>query len=493
MADTEIHEERLLPGSLDDLRGRTPDELRMMLEVLDAHLRSLHQTDEGELRDLDAAEQAAFDGGLEIREEIMNRLDKHAKIAEVFRRRPAAVQQAMTNIRYGLDDPAGDTRRLTNPEARDRALRVLDSRDAGELSGPQKDQIDKMVRRDTIVARRLLVTETEDYRSAWMKLVTDPHPVLTQEENRAIQAWYEFRALGDVTGSAGGFGIPVFIDPSIILTAQESQNPFLSIAKQVTVNTNQWKGVSSAGVSWVFQTEASTVTDGSPTLAQPSVLVHMARGFIPYSIEVGMDYPSFASEMQMLLAQGYNELLVTKFTNGSGTAEPFGVLTSISATAGDRVIMATPGTIAASDPYKLWKALPQKYRHNASWLMSVGVNNSIRQLGAANVFHGYTVNLPVGWMDQLFNSPVYESPYMPDTTTWTTTAEADCIVGDFSNFVIARNGGMSVELIPQLVQQVTAGSGPATPTGQRGWFAYARIGSNVVNTSGFRLLSQGSS
>jgi len=45
----------------------------------------------------------------------------------------------------------------------------------------------------------------------------------------------------------------VFIDPSIILTAQESGNPFLSIAKQVTVNTNQWKGVSSAGVTWAFQ------------------------------------------------------------------------------------------------------------------------------------------------------------------------------------------------------------------------------------------------
>ena len=70
----------------------------------------------------------------------------------------------------------------------------------------------------------------------------------------------------------------------------------------------------------------------------------------------------------------------------------------------------------------MWKALPQKYRRNASWLMSVGVNNAIRQIGAANVFHGYTVNLPEGWADQLFNRPVYESAYMPDTTTWTTTA-----------------------------------------------------------------------
>jgi HK97 family phage major capsid protein len=484
---TEV-QEPFMPESMDDLRGRTPDELRKMLEVLDAHLKSLHQSDEGELRDLTDEEESAFNLGMDLRTSIVEKLDKHTKIAEVFRRRPAVVQQAMANIRYGLDDPAGDTRRLTNTEARDKALRVLDSRDAGDLSDAQKTQVDKMLRRDTVLARRILVTENEDYRTAWMKMVTDVHPVLTPEENRAVQAWYEFRALGDWTTTAGGFGIPVFIDPSIILTAQESGNPFLAIAKQVTVNTNQWKGVSSAGVTWAFQTEAAATTDNSPTLAQPSVLVHMARGFIPYSIEVGMDYPGFASEMGTLLAQGYDELLVQKFTVGSGTNEPKGILTAISATAGDRVKVTTGGSIGAPDPYLVWKALPQKYRRNASWLMSVGVNNAIRQIGAANVFHGYTVNLPEGWADQLFNRPVYESAYMPDTTTWTTTAEGQAIVGDFSNFVVARNGGMSVELVPQLFQQVTAGTGPAVPTGQRGWFAYARIGSDSSNTAGFRLL-----
>jgi HK97 family phage major capsid protein len=90
--------------------------------------------------------------------------------------------------------------------------------------------------------------------------------------------------------TAGGFGIPVFIDPSIILTAQESGNPFLTLARQVQVNTNKWKGVSSAGVSWSFDAEGTAVSDDSPAIAQPEVDVDMARGFIPYSIELGQDY-----------------------------------------------------------------------------------------------------------------------------------------------------------------------------------------------------------
>src|SRR5690606_16962509 len=130
------------------------------------------------------------------------------------------------------------------------------------------------------------------------------HPILSEDEQRAVQSWEEYRAMAENSVGAGGYGIPVFIDPSIILTAQESGNPFLSLARQVNVNTNQWKGVTSAGVSWTFQTEGATVTDASPTLAQPTVTVHMARGFIPYSIEVADDYPAFADEMSRLLAAG---------------------------------------------------------------------------------------------------------------------------------------------------------------------------------------------
>lgn len=261
-------------------------------------------------------------------------------------------------------------------------------------------------------------------------------------------------------------------------------NPFLSIARTVDVNTNAWKGVSSAGVTWSFDAENVEVSDDSPTLAQPTVTVYMARGFIPYSIELGQDYPGFASEMSRLLAEGYDELLIDKFTRGTGTAEPQGVLTVLSATAGNRVSIQTSGVnFGANDPYAVWKALAQRYRTRASWLMGVDVNNKIRQLGTANVFHAYTDSLPAAWADMLFGRQVYESPYMPDTTTSTSANSGLAIVGDFSNYVIARRGGMSVENIPHLFSTTTN-----LPSGTRGWFAYSRIGGGVVNTSGFRLL-----
>jgi HK97 family phage major capsid protein len=477
--------------SLDDLKGRTPAELGDIIARTKAQIKELHQGENDELRTLNDTEQSALKVLLDVHERAEAMYEEHRKISEVLRRQPKAIEYSRLGAEP--DDPYADVRRLTTREARDRALRRLDSReDASHLSDAAKVQLDKSIRRNTDIARRILVTETEDYRNAYMKLMTQPDAAafLSVEERDAVRSFLEYRAMAENTTTAGGFGIPVFIDPSIIMTAQESGNPFLEIARQVEVNTNQWKGVSSAGVSWAFQTEAATATDNSPTLAQPSVQVHMARGTIPFSIEVGQDYPQFADEMATLLAEGYDELLVNKFTLGSGTGEPKGILTALSANTNVRVRVQTAGSnFGPLDPYAVWKALPKKFRRaRAAWLMSVGVNNAIRQLGTANVYHATTVALPEEWMDNLFNRTAYESPYMPDVTTSTTATDGLAIVGDFSNFVIARNGGMSTEFIPNLVQQVTAGSGPAMPTGQRAWFAYARIGSNTVNDLAFRLL-----
>jgi HK97 family phage major capsid protein len=473
----------------DDLRGKTPEGLDLLVRVVDGHLESLHQDERGAIRELDAAERTTFDGLMALRQRAMDRLEEHRKVTEVLQRRPAQVMRALSAI--GADeDPTTAIRRMRPPELRDAALRRLENKhDTAHLSTAAVDQVERSIRRDTSMAARILVTEDPHYRTAWMKLMTRTHPNLNPEEQRAVGAWEEYRAMSENTTTAGGFGVPAFVDPSIVLTAQESGNPFLQLARQVDTPTNVWKGVSSAGVSWTFQTEGATVTDGSPTLAQPSVTVHQARGFIPFSIEVGMDYAGFADEMSRLLAAGFDEIQVDKYTRGSGTGEPQGILTALSANTNVRVSVATSGTnFNAGDPYGLWKSLPQKYRRKASWLMSVGVNNAIRQLGTANVYHASTVTLPEEWADTLFTKAVYESPYMPDVTTSTSATTGLAIVGDFSNYVIARRGGMEVEYVPQLFQQVVAGTGPAVPTGQRGWFAHARVGGASINDLGFRIL-----
>jgi HK97 family phage major capsid protein len=144
-------------------------------------------------------------------------------------------------------------------------------------------------------------------------------------------------------GTTGGYGVPVQIDPSILMTAQGSGNPVLDLARKVDVVTNVWKPVNSAGVTWSFDAEAAEVSDDTPTLGQPSVTVYMARGFVPFSIEVEQDYANFQAEMARLLAEGYNELLAEKLVRGSGTGEPNGYLTGAVAAGTPQVTVTTDG------------------------------------------------------------------------------------------------------------------------------------------------------
>lgn len=200
-----------IPNTTDDLRGRTPDELREMVEVLDAHLRALHQEDNGELRHLDPDEQKAFKTGLEIREKAMEMLDEHRRISDIFRRRPESVKRVYANLREGLS-PGQDVTRLSMSEARDHALRTLDDRSASSHLRPEeKDEVERQVRRNTDIARRVLVTENEDYRSAWLKMVTRPNGAmfLSDEERNAMRAFDEYRVMSEGVTTAGGFGIPV--------------------------------------------------------------------------------------------------------------------------------------------------------------------------------------------------------------------------------------------------------------------------------------------
>lgn len=485
----------------EHFKSMSVDAIKFELDQIDARCRALHQDEDGKLRNKSRIEQSEFDEGLKLRDAAIKLLEEHEVLARVAARGGNSVIGA-----YGgggslvgatsFDTDSRDVMRMSDDQVRDRALRGLESR--SKLNPDAQEQVDKFLRAAVSadnpymdgahLARRVLLTENPHYRSAWRQLVTDPHPMLTSEETEAVRAFKAYersenRAMSEGTTTAGGFGVPVFIDPSIILTAQGSGNPFLTLARQVTINTNIWKGISSGGVSWAFQSEGVAVTDNSPALAQPTVQVYMARGFIPYSIEVGQDYPGFADEMATLLASGYDELLLQKFTSGSGTGEPTGLVTQLSANTNVRVALTTGGTVGAPDPYNVWQAVPQRFRRNASWLMSVNANNAIRQLATANVYHAFTETLTAGQIDLLFSKAVFEDPYMSSVTTSTSATSEIAIVGDFSNYVVPRRAGMSVELVPQLFDITNN-----RPTGQRGWFAYGRIGGGSVNDLGFRML-----
>lgn len=476
------------------------NEIREALAWLDACLVDLDGKAEG--RALGSDEQTKFDEGLAERRRLADELQKierrKADIAALAAARPERLEDG-DGVRGGAPQvmrrvepwDGADMRTLPAHEARDKALKALDDQTlTRHLSDRQKETVERSMRKRTFdtdgahIARRLLLTENEHYRNAFVKLITRAHPILTLEEQRATEMFEEFRAMSIGTDASGGYGVPVLIDPTIILTAQGSPNDIINICRVETITNDEWKGVTSAGVSWSFDAEAAEVSDDSPTLAQPVVTTYKAQGFIPYSIEVGMDYPNFAAEMSTLLDEGYRELLAQKLTNGSGSGEPFGIVTALDANTNVEVVVTTDGAFGAVDVYKAWDALPIKYRNRTvSWMSSTDVMNEVRTFGSTGAGgSNFSVNITQESIPRLFGKPYYENDFMDDFTS-TTGAANLMVLGDFSNYLVAQRAGMNVELVPHLLH-----TSNNRPSGQRGWYAWARVGADSINDLGFRLL-----
>jgi HK97 family phage major capsid protein len=371
-----------------------------------------------------------------------------------------------------------DIRSLSRGEARDRAMKRMEVEARGlDLSADNQHRIEKIIgtRSDhldgDLVARALLATERPAYKSAFGKAIAGQHG-FTPDEARALD---EARA-ASLTSGNGGYGVPVLIDPTIVLTAQESLSAVRQISTVIPVTTNVWKGVTSAGVTWSWDAEAAAVSDDAPTLVQPSITTYAARGFIPYSIEISQDYPSFAEEFGRLLSEGYDELRAAAYVTGS---TPIGILTALDANTNVEVTPTTDGSFAAVDIDKVWTALPDRAKRNATWLMSSDVSSYIGIWGDA--FGGQTVDL-AGVPTTLRGRPIAIDSAMP-SFTGTTGASNILIVGDFKRFYVIERMGMSVEPIQMLFDVTTN-----MPTGQRGIFAMARAGSDSIDDDRFRLL-----
>ena len=443
-------------------------------------------------RDAFGDEQATRCDEIVARLAALNTAEDEAKVKlaelEENEKRAAAAASAPTRAPRYTADPfeARDVRTYGVEEARDAALRILES-EGNHLQAHQGDNFDRLVRRSTIncdgdqIARLAIVTSTPAYRSAFMKMAFGRH--LGVEESRAMAAYEDFTATraGSHTTTAGGFGVPVLIDPSIILTSGAADAPILRYCRVEQITTDVWKGVSSVRPAWAVVAEGAASTDAFPTLAQPIVTTNTARCFLPFSIEISQDYPSFEGEFAPLIAGGYVDYLAQKTVVGSGT-DIQGVFTALDAVSASEVTVTTDGALGAVDFRKLYANVPEAFRSRATWVFDVTVENVARSLSTNGMGSDFTVDMGADGITRLMGKPIALTDYAPDFSG-TTGAANIAVLMDLSGYVVAQRVGMTVELVQHLFDVTNN-----MPTMQRGWLAYARVGGNVVAPTYGRLL-----
>lgn len=329
---------------------------------------------------------------------------------------------------------------------------------------------------DGVISRYALATSDPDYVSAFSQMLRDVTPLLTDPEIRAVRRVKEFARAMSLTDSAGGFLVPFQLDPAVIQTDDLGVSDIRRISKKVIATGDIWNGVSSGAVSWSWDAEAAEVSDDATTFAQPAITIHMARGFVPISIEALQDEANVTQAVSSLLVDGRNDLEGTALATGSGSGQPFGIVTAVTAEA---TPSATTDVFALADVNAIYDALPARYKERATWLADPAIYNLVRGFGAAGAPAPFITELKD---EQLIKRPMAVSSYMDGTITASAT-NLVLLFGDFSNYVIADRIGMTVELVPHLF--ATANN---RPSGQRGFFAFYRTGADSVNDSAFEIL-----
>jgi HK97 family phage major capsid protein len=317
------------------------------------------------------------------------------------------------------------------------------------------------------MAAHILRTGSDDYHDAFESYVEDPGG----EGQRAALS---------LTSANGGFLVPFTLDPTIILTNSGSANPFRRISGTRTTATNNWNGVTSAGVNAGWLAEGTEDTDHSPTVGTLQVTPQKASAWVFGSYEI-LEDSDFAQQFPSLLADAKDRLEEAAFATGTGAGQPFGAVTRATA-----VPSATVQVYASADIYATQQALPARFRGpmaSVNWVANQAVINKSRQFDTAGG-SAFWANLGMGQPERLMNAPIWESTTMSGAIT-TSTAKV-LLIGDFNQYLIVDRVGMSV-LYEPMVKGVTN----ARPTGQAGWFAFWRVGADVTTTNAFRVLQIG--
>lgn len=377
-------------------------------------------------------------------------------------------------------------------ELRSRAKAAVEAVEANMSDEARAEVVRKMdTLSDTrgVIPNLVLLTGQDAYRSAFAKGMAGRMDLWSNEERAAVQRVEEFRAAMSLTDANGGYAVPFTLDPTLILTNSGAISPVRGLARVVTITTNDWNGLTSAGVTASWDGEVAEVSDDSPTFAQPAVTPKKAQAFVQGSIEITQDYRGLESDVMMMLADAKARLEAAAFINGSGANQPQGIITALDGGSSE-VAPGTAETFAVGDVYKTQQALPARWRgagSNVAWIAELSTINAMRQFGTANNYHGFLVDLGAGQPSQLLGYRLFEDSNMDAHSAINAAATADnhlLLIGDWNQYLIVDRVGMSVEFIPHLFN-----TSNNLPDGRRGWYLHWRVGADSLVDGAFRVLN----
>lgn len=471
---------------LDKLRGEWEEALRDV-EAIDAEIDVLRSEDaeiSAELVDRHDQALTAAEKARDAYTEYEARLARIAAVRDV----PEAVESEEStmatkgvniNTRSDVFD-VDSLRHESDADVRSRAETAVERHVPAFMGDEVREAATAMLARPSTrsfdsraVASHIVNTTDPAYVDAFREYIADPMAGVPER--------LKSRAAMSLTAANGGVLVPQFLDPTIVLTNAGTNNEVRQIAGQVSITVDQWDGVTSAGVTAEWLAEGSEAADATPTFVGPTIGVHKAAAYVFGSYEMLSD--SGFDEIGVLIADAKDRLEATAFTTGNASNKPAGLIHRLSGTG--PVVAGSSGAagaadLVAADIYALDEALSPRWRGNASWLSSRAIYNDIR--GLTDTRTNFWASFGGGVPAELIGYPTYHADEM-DSAVVSGSDDYVLLLGDFrAGYKIVDRVGTSIAYDPLVI------GANQRPTGQAGWFAFWRVGGDVITSNAFKLL-----
>ncbi len=462
-------------GAIDEATGR--------IERLYAELRGTS--------DIEARTRltAGIENAEAAREELADELKKlqRASVA-AFAKNPANGEYAYGTPQNPAAQP-GTTRRTpampnvlrSGGDLQATALRALERETkAGTLSAPAAERLERVVRIEDQPAHARYLAAVSDplYGQAWAAVMASPDRAaieLTTEERAALREGRmahagldKMFALGSDPGGGGsGWPLPIQVDPSLIIFGDGAVDPLRQLATVHTLVSKEKIIVTVEEVVAGYGAEGTDATEVTPTPGPVTIKAERGTAFVRLTFELLDDFTSAARDIARLFADARRNVEAEKFALGSGTNEPFGLITSLTPT--------DVAPTAVADYTDAQAALAPRYQGNARWLMDLASRNAVDQLVAEADASAAKITDAAG---NILHKPWHELSF----------AHGNIVYGDVrAGFHIGDRLGMSVE-----PTGVTFNKSTGLPDGNRGFLAIWRSGSVVAIPEALVLLGTGS-
>lgn len=430
-------------------------------------------------------QRTEWDAAIKEDDELIER--ENELVARFDRAKKAAAYSFNANfLKSESPSEVRDIFNISANELRGRAVEHVERTQRKFVNADHVNDVTKIIERGgnagVHTSRLALATGTDEYRDAWLQYMSGKPLTQTQHEllERGMQVDRAFTA---GTGSSGGFMVPLFLDPTLVITGAGIYNAIREVATVKQIATLTWNSATAAQVTANIVGENTAVADGTPTVSQVQIPTYKAIAYLPASFEAFEDIDALAQDAVALFADAKANLEGVQLSLGTGSSQPTGVMTAVAAVGGSRVAPTTGGVFGAPDIFKVHTALPARYRRggrNLAWMANVGVINAARQFGTANVYYAYLANGTQGQPDTMIGEALYEQSNLSASLT---TGQDILLFGDFSKYYIIDRIGMTTEFIPNVFDQATG-----RPSGTRAWLMHWRFGGNCADTNAFRDL-----